>query len=149
MLTDLFLGFQERAKAAQRALIFHRTDDKPPHSSVSLREAILRHYQQADQPRVPASVHLTQNSFLLLFMLWKVVRGIEGITGLPTGTKLLVAANCLPFLKPGGFSLPAFGLSPFMVWEHKQYYRLVTTGLLHANFDHMGMLSPSDRGLHT
>lgn len=137
MLTDIFLGFQEHAKAVQRSLPYYRADHEPPHSSAALREAILRHYQNHDQPRVPAPLHLTQNSVLLLYMLWKVVRGIDGITGLPPGTKLLLAANCLPFLKPGGFSLPTFGLSPFMVWEHRQYYRLLTTGLLHANFDHM------------
>lgn len=140
MLTDIFLGFQEHAKAVQRSLPYYRADHEPPHSSAALREAILRHYQNHDQPRVPAPLHLTQNSVLLLYMLWKVVRGIDGITGLPPGTKLLLAANCLPFLKPGGFSLPTFGLSPFMVWEHRQYYRLLTTGLLHANFDHMGAL---------
>ena len=71
-------------------------------------------------------------------MLFKVIKSVEGITGLPAGTKLLLAANCLPFLKPDGFSLPTFGLSPFMVWEHRQFYRLLTAGFLHADFDHMG-----------
>lgn len=141
ILTDLLLSFQQEARTVQRALPFFKADDKPRHSSVLFREAMLRHYQQAAQPRVPGPLLWTPNSVLLVFMLLKVTRSVEGLTGMPTGTKLLLAANCLPFLKPGGFSLPAFGLSPFMVWEHRQFYRLLTAGFLHADFDHMGALT--------
>ncbi|DBA96327.1 TPA: hypothetical protein ACH3X3_002504 [Trebouxia sp. C0006] len=102
---------------------------------------MLRHYRQADQPRVPAPAKVTPNSIVLLLMLFKVIKSIEGITGLPAGTKLLLAANCLPFLKPDGFALPTFGLSPFMVWEHRQFYRLLTAGFLHADFNHMVLSS--------
>ncbi len=138
ILTDLLLGFQENERAVRRTLPFFRSDGKPRHNSATFRDAMLRHYRQADQPRVPAPAKVTPNSIVLLLMLFKVIKSVEGITGLPAGTKLLLAANCLPFLKPDGFALPTFGLSPFMVWEHQQFYRLLTAGFLHADFNHMG-----------
>ncbi|DBB01243.1 TPA: hypothetical protein ACH3X1_001113 [Trebouxia sp. C0004] len=137
VLTDLLLGFQGNERAARRTLPFFRSDGMPRYKSLTFREAMLRHYQQADQPRVPAPANVTPNSIVLLLMLFKVIKSVEGITGLPAGTKLLLAANCLPFLKPNGFSLPTFGLSPFMVWEQRQFYRVLTAGFLHADFDHM------------
>ena len=142
ILERLLFG-SESTNRMQKTLSYHR-DEIPSYRSVVLREALLKHYQQADQPRVPAPVNLTTNSFLLLLMLWKVLRGIEEARHVPIGTIVMVAANCVPFLKPGGFSLPAFGLSPFMVWEHRQYHRVVTSAFLHADFNHMGGSTNTD-----
>ena len=135
LINDLLLEFRENAKVLQRFVSPAAHNSR--HGRDHRRKNWLEHYQHATQPRVPVAMQVTPNTLLLLHMLGDTIR-TQGVIGLPSGTKLLLAANCLPFFKPGGFSLPTFGLSPFMVWEHHQWYRLVTTGVLHVDFDHAG-----------
>ena len=129
---DMMLGVQESARSLGRILAPDVRDSRD-----SPRKIWLRYYEHADQPRLPMPVAVTPNTLLLLYMFVKTVT-TQGVTGLPSGTKLLLAANCLPFLKPGGFPSPQFSLSPFMVVEQRQWYRLVTTAFLHVDIDHAG-----------
>ena len=135
LINDMLLELQENAKVLQRFVAPAAHDSR--HGRDYRRKVWLEHYKHATQPRVPVATKVTPNTVLLLYMLGDTIR-IQGVTGLPSGTKLLLAANCLPFFNFGGFSLPKFGLSPFMVWEHHQWYRLMTTGVLHVDFDHAG-----------
>ena len=132
---DLVLGAQENARSLVRTLA-----SDGPNRGDSRRKMWLRHYEYADRPRVPLPVEITPNTLLLLYMFVKTIRTQQGVASLPNlnGTRLLLAANCLPFLKPGGFPSPKFSLSPFMVVEQRQWYRLVTTAFLHVDIDHAG-----------
>lgn len=132
LFADLMLGAQENARSLSRILA-----PDGPNKGDSRRKMWLRHYEHADQPRVPLPMAITPNTVLLLYMFVKTIR-IQGVASLPNGTRLLLAANCLPFLKPGGFPSPRFSLSPFMVVEQRQWYRLVTTAFLHVDIDHAG-----------
>lgn len=132
LFADLMLGAQESARSLSRILA-----PDGPNKGDSRRKTWLRHYEHADQPRVPLPMAITPNTVLLLYMFVKTIR-IQGVASLPNGTRLLLAANCLPFLKPGGFPSPRFSLSPFMVVEQRQWYRLVTTAFLHVDIDHAG-----------
>ena len=132
LLADLMLGAQENARSLSRILapdFLNRGD--------SQRKMWLRHYEHAHWPRVPKPVAITPNTLLLLYMFVKAIN-VQGVGSLPNGTRLLLAANCLPFLKPGGLPSPRFSLSPFMVVEQRQWYRLITTAFLHVDIDHTG-----------
>lgn len=132
LFADLMLAAQETARSLSQLLA-----PDGPNRGDSRRKMWLRYYEHADQPRVPLPAAITPKTVLLLYTFVKTIR-IQGVASLPNGTRLLLSANCLPFLKPGGFASPRFSLSPFMVLEQGQWYRLVTTAFLHVDVDHAG-----------
>lgn len=141
LFADLMLAAQENARSLSRIFApdgLNRGDSR--------RKMWLRHYEHAERPRVPLPMEITPNTLLLLYMFVRTIR-MQGVGNgsLPNGTRLLLAANCLPFLKPGGFSSPRFSLSPFMVVEQRQWYRLVTTAFLHVDIDHAGQLTSKQK----
>ena len=137
-IANILLDFQENAAALRHFIGSSARDGKSDHSKDYARKRWLEYYQHAVQPRVPAGItELTPNTIMLLCVLANPTR-IQGVTRLPHGTKLLLAATFLPFLKPGGFSLPKLGLSPFMVCEHRQWYRMLTAGFHHVDIEHAG-----------
>lgn len=135
LFADLISEVQDHARSLQLFLAPAVQQSTPGYGTDYRRKTWLRHYEHADQPRYPTPMAVTPNTVLLLYMFVKTVR-VQGLTNLASGTKVLLAASCLPFLKPGGFPSPKFGLSPFMVWEHRQWYRLLTTAFLHVDIDH-------------
>ena len=137
LLDILILRAQDTARSLSRVLAPDGCN-----SGDSRRDMWLRHYEHADKPRVPMPVAITPNTLLLTYMFVKTIRA-QGVTSVPNGTRLLLAANCLPFLKPGGFPSPKFSLSPFMVVEQRQWYRLITTAFLHVDVDHAGQFEVS------
>ena len=138
----------EYARSLQQAIAPTARDGNSGHSRDYRRQLWLAHYRYADRPRVPMSTNVTANTALLLYMFGSAFK-VQAQAGLPTGTKLLLAANFLPFLKPAGFSLPKYGLSSFMVKEHRQWYRLITAGLLHVDLDHAGQYCCCKQDKHT
>ncbi len=132
--TELILVLWAAVKGVQQ---FVNTADGTAQPHFDRRE-LLRQYQEGTQPTVPRTPQPTQESALLVLQLWlSIENGLGGISEIPNGTKLLLAANCLPFLNDTGFSLPIFGHQPFMIWEHKQLYRLVTSTFLHSDLKHL------------
>ncbi|DBA66190.1 TPA: hypothetical protein ACH3X2_002573 [Trebouxia sp. C0005] len=132
--TELILVLWAAIKGVQQ---FVNTADGAAQQHFDRRE-LLRQYQEGTQPKVPTTPQPTQESALLVLKLWlSIENGLGGIPEIPNGTKLLMAANCLPFLNRTGFSLPLFGHQPFMIWEHQQLYRLVTSTFLHSDLKHL------------
>jgi membrane associated rhomboid family serine protease len=132
--TELILVLWAAVKGVQQ---FVNTTDGTAQQHFDRRE-LLRQYQEGTEPTVPRTPQPTQESALLVLQLWlSIENGLGGISEIPVGTQLLLAANCLPFLNDTGFSLPVFGHQPFMIWEHKQLYRLVTSTFLHSDLKHL------------
>ncbi|KAL3141083.1 hypothetical protein ABBQ38_003439 [Trebouxia sp. C0009 RCD-2024] len=135
LFADMISEVQEHARSLRRFLAPAVQENTPGYGRDYRRKLWLIHYEHADQPRYPESLTVTPNTLLLLYMFVKTVR-VQGVTHLGSGTKTLLAAICLPFLKPGGFPSPKFGLCPAVVWEQRQWYRLLTTAFLHVDIDH-------------
>lgn len=132
--TELILVLWAAIKGVQQ---FVNTADGTAQQHFDRRQ-LVRQYQEGTQPKVPTTPQPTQGSALLVLQLWlSIENSLGGIPEIPNGTKLLLAANCLPFLNRTGFSLPIFGHQPFMIWEHKQLYRLVTSTFLHSDLKHL------------
>lgn len=103
------------------------------------RAALIRHYQEDTEPRVPRQPRTELELGLLLYQLANSMNhGTLGtVAGAPVGTKALFAAFCLPFCKPGGFAAPLYALQPFTVWELRDFYRLFTSVFLHSDIVHL------------
>lgn len=69
--------------------------------------------------------------------LYLTIRSYGGAKAISRPAKLLAAANIFPFITKDGFSLAANGLQPFMVWEHGQVWRLLTSLFLHNTENHL------------
>ncbi len=138
--TELIWVLAAAAQGVQQFLREQSDDQRQQPDPDYLRNALPSRYRQDGRPRIPASPQPTGESALLLSKLWLSLENrAGGLVGIPKGTKLLLAANCLPFLNRNGFSLPVFGQQPFMTWEHKQFYRLVTSIFLHSDLKHVVM----------
>ena len=92
------------------------THEQPAYRSAALRKALLRQYQTTPHPRVPRPFVPTQSTPILSLVLYRTVVDSGGLTRLPRGTQLLMAAICIPYIAPEGVSMMKWGLSPFMVW---------------------------------
>ena len=99
--------------------------EQPAYQSAALRKTMLRRYQAMSHPRVPLSFAPTPNTAILSLMLYSTVVDNGGLSHLPRGTQLLMAATCIPYIAPEGVCTMKWGLSPFMVWEHHQRYYLI------------------------
>ena len=103
-----------------------------------LRRLLPDRYGRDELPRVPDRPAFDQRSGLLLCQLvLSLDRLPGGFLGIPIGTKVLMGALCAPFCNPDGFPLPRLASQPFMVWEHRQLYRLITGALFHQNLGHL------------
>lgn len=136
---DLLLTLVTGADALRQFLRNPETDE---HLGVTdpeeLRRLLPSRYGNDVHPRVPGRPALDQRSGLLLCKLVLCLDRLPGgFLGIPIGTKVLMGALCAPFLNLHGFPVPKFASQPFMVWEHRQLYRLITAALLHENLAHL------------
>lgn len=136
---DLLLTLVTGADALRQFLRNPETDE---HLGVTdpeeLRRLLPSRYGNDVHPRVPGRPALDQRSGLLLCKLVLCLDRLPGgFLGIPIGTKVLMGALCAPFFNLHGFPVPKFASQPFMVWEHRQLYRLITAVLLHDNLAHL------------
>ena len=69
--------------------------------------------------------------------LYLTIRSYGGGEAISRPAWLLAAASTFPFCTKNGFSLAQNGLQPFMVWEHGQVWRLLTSSFLHSTEIHL------------
>lgn len=136
---ELLLTLVTSAEALRR---FLHGPDVEEHLGVTnpedLRRLLPDRYGRDSLPRVPDRLAFDQRSDLLVCQLIVSLDRLPGgFIGIPVGTKALMGALCAPFCNLNGFSVPRFASQSFMVWEHRQLYRLITGALLHHNLAHL------------
>ena len=122
-------GYRSTLQLAKHAFF----EDIPPCKSTFIRKLALLHHQADD---CPGPVNVTKHTDLLWYGI-QVLAAVQRAGSTPYCTTALLAASFQPYLKPGGHSARAFGLSPFMVWEERQHYRLFTSAFVHSNLAHL------------
>lgn len=102
-------------------------------------KSIADEYRQDTGPRVSCGEETELEAFLLLRRLVQVVDtdALNDIAHAPDGTKILLLAMCMPFCKASGYAGRLYALQPFMVWEHREIYRLFTSVFLHQDLVHL------------
>ncbi|KAL3136320.1 hypothetical protein ABBQ38_005584 [Trebouxia sp. C0009 RCD-2024] len=136
---ELLLTLVTSAETVRR---FLRGPEIEEHSNITdpedLRRLLPDRYGRDLLPRVPDRIAFDQRSGLLACQLVVSLDRLPGgFIGIPIGTKALMGALCAPFCNLNGFPVPRFASQPFMVWEHRQLYRLITGALLHQNLAHL------------
>ena len=140
-LGDMVRGLEEGAHSISHAVSRLQSSQDHGEQSVyrssALRKRVLADHHGLRHTRVPDPFHFSQHTALLSFLTLRTVLDAGGLKRLGKGTQILVAATCLPFCIPGGLSLQTNGLSPFMVLEHRQLRRLISSIFLHQDLDHL------------
>lgn len=107
----------------------------------------LERQYRSEAPRVPEAFAIRKlfsirprpffRTGLTATHLYLNVRSYGGAKTISKPAWLLAAASVFPFVSTDGFSLAVNGLQPFMVWEHGQFWRLLTSVFLHNNENHL------------
>ena len=110
------------------------------------RSYLERQYR-SESPRVPEAFVIRKlftskpwpgfRTLMTSINLYLTIRSYGGSKAIANPAWLLAAASICPFITKNGFSLASNGLQPFMVWEHGQVWRLLTSTFLHNNENHL------------
>lgn len=110
-------------------------------ASVIVSDSLACKYRQ-DKTELRVSCVVPRTKLGVLILISELAEAIDrgafrAFARSPCGTKWLLAAMCLPFCKAGGHAPGLYALQSFMIWEHRELYRLFTSTFLHQDVSHL------------